>query len=192
MSRETPSNDGLTDLARAVDAAARAADLQEDDDGAGRFGRAVNHVAEAAGVALLTVIVGVVFVNAVGRYALSFTFIWGDELVIGLMPWLGMIGMFLSIRRRQVIRIDFFVQAMPRWLRRALDVGGSLVAAAAFVYLAIAAFEWIEIFGGDRTIYLQLSKAWFMSAMLAGPALAVGAYLVLAWQDAVSRREGGL
>jgi TRAP-type C4-dicarboxylate transport system permease small subunit len=178
---------GVSDLARQVDEASRATELVHDDAGATRFGRAVNHVAEAAGVAVLATIVFLVFVNAVGRYALQFTFIWGDEMVLSLLPWLGMLGMFLAIRRRQIIRIDFFVASRSPAVARALELLGSLVAAAAFVYLAAVSLPYVQLFGGDRTIYLKIQKGWFMAAMVIGPALAAGAYLVLLAEDVMRR-----
>jgi TRAP-type C4-dicarboxylate transport system permease small subunit len=189
-----PGDDSASDLARQVDEAARAADLAPDDGEATRFGRAINRVAEAAGVAVLSVIVFLVFFNAVGRYAFQFTFIWGDEMVLSLLPWLGMLGMFLSIRRRQIIRIDFFVASRSRAVGRALEVGGSLVAAAAFVYLAVVSMQYMQFFGGDRTIYLKIQKGWFMAAMVVGPALAAAAYLVMvyeSWRGPVAASRGG-
>lgn len=181
-------DDGLTDLAREIDAAARAADGPEDlDAGASRFDRAVNRAAEIAGVGVLVTIVGIVFVNAFGRYAFQFTFIWGDELVLGLLPWLGMLGMFLSVRRRQIIRIDFFAGLFPRPLKRALDLAAHVFAAAAFLYLAFISIEYLQFFGGDRTIYLGIEKQWFMAAMVVGPALAALAYLGLLAQDLLGR-----
>jgi TRAP-type C4-dicarboxylate transport system permease small subunit len=177
-----PGADGAPDLAQQVDEAARAADLAPDDAAATRFGRAINLVAEAAGVAVLAVIVFLVFFNAVGRYAFQFTFIWGDEMVLSLLPWLGMLGMFLSIRRRQIIRIDFFVASRSRAVARMLEIGGSLVAAAAFVYLATVSLQYMQFFGGDRTIYLKIQKGWFMAAMVVGPALAAAAYLLMVYE----------
>lgn len=180
-------SDDASDLARKIDAASRAADLAHDDAGASRFGRAVNSVAEAAGVAVLATIVFLVLFNAVGRYAFQYTFIWGDEMVLSLLPWLGMLGMFLSIRRRQIIRIDLLASTMPPPVRRALDIFASLFAAAMFLWLATVSTQYLQLFGGDRTIYLKLQKGWFMSAMAIGPALAASAYLVLLWQDLRNR-----
>ncbi|CAN5811098.1 hypothetical protein BH23PSE1_BH23PSE1_00330 [soil metagenome] len=183
-------DDGLTDLARQIDAASRAADLQDFDAGASRIDRAVNTAAELAGVAVLITIVSIVFLNAAGRYGLGATMIWGDELVLSLLPWLGMLGMFLAIRRRQIIRIDFFTTLMSPAMRRVLEIVSSVFAAAAFLYLAFVSFQYVQLFGGDRTIYLRLQKGWFMAAMVIGPALAVGAYLILAYEDLRGRRRG--
>src|SRR5690606_23538423 len=166
----------------------RATDLHHEDQDAGRLGIAINMAAEIMGVAVLGTIVFLVFFNAFGRYAFNFSFIWGDEMVLSLLPWLGMIGMFLSIRRRQIIRIDFFVASMPKAIRQVLETFGHLAAAAAFLYLAMISFEYFQLFGGDRTVYLRIQKGWFMSAMVIGPALAAGAYLVLLYQDLRARR----
>jgi TRAP-type C4-dicarboxylate transport system permease small subunit len=182
-----PAPQDVSDLASEVDAASRATNLVPSDAGATRFGRAVNAVAEAAGVAVLATIVFLVLFNAIGRYAFRYTFIWGDEMVLSLLPWLGMLGMFLSVRRRQIIRIDFLASTASPPVKRILDLFASLFAAAVFLYLAVVSFEYLQLFGGDRTIYLKLHKGWFMSAMAIGPLLAAAAYLVLAYEDRSKR-----
>lgn len=187
MSTEKSKGD-VSNLAQEIDDAARATDLVPDDSDATRFGRAVNKVAEVAGVAVFATILFLVFFNAFARYTFQFTFIWGDEIVLALLPWLGMLGMFLAIRRRQIIRIDFFVASMPGLIRQGLEIFGCLAAAAAFLYLAVISFDYFQLFGGDRTVYLRIQKGWFMAAMVIGPALAASAYLVLLYQDLRARR----
>lgn len=191
MDRREPSDrdHAPDDLGKQVGDASRAVDLDDPDPNASGIDRAINQVAEVIGVGIFVTILGLVFVNAFGRYAFQFTFIWGDELVLALLPWLGMTGMFLAIRRRQVIRIDFFVGLFPPVLRRALTIGASLFAAATFTYLAIVSMQYLGLFGGDRMLYLELRKGWFMAAMVGGPALAALAYLVVAVQDLRSARR---
>ncbi len=171
------------ELARQVDEAARTAELRDLDAGNGRVDRAINAAAEVAGVAVLATIVAVVFLNALGRYALGFVFIWGDELVLSLLPWLGMLGMFLSIRRRQIIRIDFFASRLGTRAAIMLGFAAYLFAAAVFLWLAIVSLQYLQFFGSDRMIYVGLRKGWFMAAMVVGPALAVLAYLGLLLED---------
>ncbi|MBM9593546.1 TRAP transporter small permease [Roseitranquillus sediminis] len=179
------------DLGRQIEEASRAADFLEYDQGLGRFDRTINLIAELAGVAIFATILGLVFFNAVGRYALGFTFIWGDEIVLSLLPWLGMTGMFLAIRRRQVIRIEFFASLLPRPVYRVLTITASVFAAAVFLWLAFVSMRYVGLFGGDRLIYLPIDKVWFMSAMVIGPAIAAVAYLIVAVQDAVGHGSGG-
>jgi len=179
------------ELARQVDEAARAVEFQDLDAGRNVFDRAINVVAEALGVAVLLTIVSVVFLNALGRYALGFVFIWGDELVLSLLPWLGMLGMFLSIRRRQIIRIDFFAQRLGLRMSSVLNFATHLFAAAVFLWLAIVSLQYLQFFGNDRTIYLGLRKGWFMAAMVVGPAIAGIAYLGLLIQAYIERKRSG-
>lgn len=185
----SPPQPPAEDLAAQVDRAVQAQDLTDLDAGLGPFDRAVNRTVEVLGVGVLATILALVFLNAVGRYSGQFILIWGDEMVISLLPWLGMLGMFLSIRRRQIIRIDFFVEKLPSPLRIATTFCITLLAAATFVYLAVISFEYVQFFGNDRTIYLQIRKGWFMAALVIGPALAAIAYLLLAWAQ-VRRRPG--
>lgn len=172
------------DLGRKVDEAARQQDMYDLDAGAGLVDRIINRIAEVIGVGVLCIIVTLVFANAVGRYAAGAPLIWAEELVIALIPWLAMSGVFLSIRRRQVIRIDVFVHKLEPAVRDALGIFVSVLSAATFTALAYHAFSYVSLFGGDRTVYLKLPTGWFMSAMLIG---AAGAALAFAF-DAYRRR----
>ncbi len=173
------------DLAAQLDQATREADLVKLEDETW-FDRAVNSLVEVAGAAVLVTIVGLVFGNAVSRYGLGHAAIWADELVIALMPWLAMCGMFLSVRRRQIIRIDVIVEKLPPQIRKLTRLFADLLSAAVFGYLAILAFDYVSLFGSDRTIYLRIQTGWFTSAMLIGSALAALAFLadfVRQWRE---------
>ena len=172
------------DLADQIDAASRAADLANPDPKASFADQMINRVVEIAGVSVLLAIVALVFFNASSRYAFNFTFIWGDEMVIGLLPWLGMCGMFLSIRR-----IEFFTLALPEWLRRPISLFASVLSAAVFVYLAYVSFQYLQLFGGDKTIYLRLPRGWFTSALAIGSALAALAYTIELIRELRQRRD---
>jgi len=171
------------DLGNRIAAASRDSDSVGDAADATRFDRVVNLIVEIGGVAIFATIVGIVFLNALGRYALGFTFIWGDEIVLSLLPWLGMTGMFLAIRRRAVIKIDYFANLLPTPVAKLLQVLASVFASAMFAWLAIVSTYYVGFFGNDRLIYLPIEKGWFMSALVIGPALAALAYLIVAWQD---------
>ncbi|HEX9906758.1 MAG TPA: TRAP transporter small permease [Propylenella sp.] len=169
--------DSDTDLARQLDEATRSADLVDADEGLGFIDRTINRIAEVAGVSVLVVVVLLVFGNAASRYTLNRTAVWADELIISLIPWLAMWGMFLSVRRRKVIRIDFFVSKLPPRVQLAVAALADLVSAAAFAYLAIISFNYVQLFGGDRTVYLKIASSWFISAMTIGAALTALAFL---------------
>ena len=164
-------------LAERVGRAGREQELADPDASRSLVDRWINRIAEAIGVAVIATIVALIFLNAVGRYAFAASILWAEELVIALIPWLAMTGVFLSVRRRSVIRIDHFLTMMPSYLRAPLSVFGSVLASAAFVYLAIYSFDYVTLFGGDPTTYLELPTGWFTSAMLIGAAASALAFL---------------
>jgi TRAP-type C4-dicarboxylate transport system permease small subunit len=59
-----------------------------------------------------------------------------DELIIAIIPWVAMSGLFLAVRRRNVIRIDFFVDKFWPGPRKVLRLAGDLLSAIVFAYLA--------------------------------------------------------
>jgi TRAP-type C4-dicarboxylate transport system permease small subunit len=177
-SDNSPAEMGGEDLAERVGQAAQAMELADPDAGASPIDRWINRVAEVIGVAMLAMIVLLVFGNAVGRYLAGAPIIWAEELVIAVIPWLAMSGVFLSIRRRQVIRLDYFVAGVPKYMRTAINVFVSVVSAAAFTGLAFYSFQFLSLFGGDTTVYLRLPTGWFKAAMLIGSIAAAVAFLV--------------
>ena len=186
-----PSQRLDAEMATRMDAAIKAAELSDPDLGASTIDRAINRVAEVLGVAVLVVLLALVFGNAVGRYLGRNMIIWADELVIALMPWLGMLGMFLSIRRRQVIRVEYFVNNMPPRIARAVLLFADVMSAAAFCYLAVISVQSVQLFGGDKTIYLRIPTGWFSSAMVIGAAAAAVAYAAHFVRDFRKARQAG-
>jgi TRAP-type C4-dicarboxylate transport system permease small subunit len=164
------------DIVRRMDVATKDAELSDPDLGASPVDRFVNRIAEVLGVAVLVTLILLVFSNAASRYAIGHSFVWADELVISLMPWLGMLGMFLSIRRRQVIRIDYFVGKMPPALGRAFVLFADILSAAVFLYVAVISFQYLQLFGSDKTVYLRIPAGWFSSALAIGAGAAALAY----------------
>ncbi len=180
--------DDETILAREIEAAQRELELADPDAGLSRFDRLVNRTAEAFGVFLLALLTGLVFLNASARYLVSHSFIWGDELVIAMIPWLAMAGLFLSVRRRNVIRIDFFVDKFPARPRRIFRLFADLLSAAMFAYLGYVSIEYVRLFGGDQLTYLRWPTGVFSASFVVGPFLAGLAYLYAFWSEA---RGGG-
>lgn len=177
----TPADGGDADLGRQLEAAGRRQEMAPTDDDESLAGRIVNAIAEVAGVAVFATIVVLIFANALGRYVAGASLIWAEELVIALIPWLAMTGMFLAIRRRQVIRIEAFTAMMPPRLQQLLGLAVPLVAAAALTVLAYHAFTYVALFGGDRLVYLGLPRGWFTSAMVIGAAACALAFVADSW-----------
>lgn len=183
-----PEKAGDENLADQVGQAAQEMELADLDAGASAIDRWINRIAEVIGVVTLATIVLLVFANAVGRYVAATPIIWAEEIVIAIIPWLAMSGVFLSVRRRNVIRLDYFVASLPPHVRKAVDVFVAVLSAAAFTALAFYSFQFLSLFGADTTIYLRLPTGWFKAAMFIGSVAAAVAFLVGLLQE--SRRRG--
>jgi TRAP-type transport system small permease protein len=188
MSRPPPEYEEPAGLSARVAEAGRQQELADPDIGLPRADMVVNRIVEAVGVLLLGSVVLIVFVNAVMRYALGSSIIWAEEVVLGLVPWLAMVGLFLAIRRQTMIRIDYFFHRLPAAAKPALSVLAHSLSAAVFAYLAFVAISYLQLFGGDRTPYLGVPKGIFSAALLVGGILAAGAFALEAWASA--RRSG--
>jgi TRAP-type C4-dicarboxylate transport system permease small subunit len=175
------------DLAARIGAASRRQELEDPDRDLPPVDRVVNRAIEILGVALLGGILAIVFANALSRYLLNHSLVWAEEVVIGLVPWLAVTGLFLSVRRRQMIRIEFFLGKFPPLVHRILALLAELLGAAMLTWLAWLGFNYVATFGGDPTPYLALPKGLFTSALWIGPAGVALAFAVAAWREGRGR-----
>ena len=155
-------------LAGRIAEASRRQELRDPDEGLGLVDRAVNRVAEIIGVSALALIVLTIFANAVGRYAFNWSIIWAEELVLLLVPWLAMTGVFLSVRRGTMIRIEYFFEKLPRALRRPLGPLGHLFSACVLTFVAGISVQFVLLFGFDRALYLEIPRLYSSSALVVG------------------------
>jgi TRAP-type C4-dicarboxylate transport system permease small subunit len=170
-------------LAARVGAATRQLELEDPDRGLPLAERVINRAVELLGVGLLAGILAIIFLNALTRYALNYSFIWAEEVVIGVVPWLAVTGLFLSVRRRQMIQIEFFLEKFPPAGRRPLAVLADLLGALMLAWLGWLGFAYVSTFGGDPTPYLGLPKGLFTSALWLGPTAVAIAFVFAAWQE---------
>jgi TRAP-type transport system small permease protein len=178
--RPAPSD---RELAERIGAASRRHELEDPDRGLARADRVINRAVELLGVGLLGGILAIVFANALSRYMLDYSFVWAEEVVISLVPWLAVTGLFLSVRRRQMIRIEFFLDRFPPPVRRLLAVLAELLGAIMLAWLAWLGFNYVATFGGDPTPYLALPKGLFTSALWLGAAAVALAFALAAWRE---------
>jgi TRAP-type C4-dicarboxylate transport system permease small subunit len=176
------------DLGHQIEHAVADTELSERDHETG-FDKIVNRTVEAFGAAILISITLIVFANATMRYAFNSGLIWGDEIAIALAPWLALLGMFLSVRRREVIRIEHFVTKFPVRAQPFIKTFADLVSAIAFVYLAFVSFEYLSLFGTDKTVYLRIPTYWFQSALVIGALMLAVAFVFDAVKSARSQEE---
>ena len=165
------------DVAEQIDASSRRLELQDPDQGLPLLDRIINRIVEIVGVSVLVGIVAVIFANASSRYLLNYSFSWAEEIVQMAMPWLAMTGVFLSVRRGTVIRIDFFFEKIPAWLQGPVAYFGYTINIAVLAFMAYVSFDFVRLFGGDVALYVQLPTGVSTSALVFGTAGAAMAYL---------------
>lgn len=190
---ETSRNRDTEAVAERIARTARKMELADPDEGLGRLDRTINRSIEAIGVLALTSIVAVVFLNASSRYILNHSFTWAEEMVQMTMPWLAMSGVFLSMRRGTVIRIDFFFEKMPARVRPFIARAGLAFNCLVLATLAYVSYDFVRLFGGDKTLYVGLPTGASTSALMfgaAGVAMAYAAAFVGAFRRGSAKADG--
>ena len=177
-------------LAGRIAEASRRQELRDPDEGLGLVDRTVNRVAEIIGVSALAVIVLTIFANAVGRYAFNWSIIWAEELVLLLVPWLAMTGVFLSVRRGTMIRIEYFFEKLPRALRRPLGPLGHLFSACVLTFMAGISVQFVLLFGFDRALYLEIPRIYSSSALVVGGFASALAFIAVLVREHRGTRRG--
>jgi TRAP-type C4-dicarboxylate transport system permease small subunit len=176
-SGEPSSSTDTGGIAGQIEEATRKLELRDPDEGLSLPDRIVNQIVEIVGVTVLVAIVSVVFANAVSRYALNYSFSWAEEMVQMSMPWLAMTGVFLSVRRGTMIRIDFFFEKIPERFQGVVARAGYAVNIFVLLLMAWVSLDFVRLFGGDVALYVQIPTGWSTSALVFGAAGAAMAYI---------------
>ena len=193
-SREPSKSTNIDDIVEKIEATARRMELSDPDEGLPFLDRFINRIVEIIGVSVLAGIVSVVFLNASSRYLLNYSFSWAEEAVQMSMPWLAMTGVFLSVRRGTVIRIDFFFDKIPARIQPAIAYGGYTLNIFILSFMAYVSLQFVMFFGGDVALYANIPVGVSTSALVAGTAGAAMAYLAeffREWRARQRTKENG-
>ena len=189
---KTPS--GIAEIAEKIEASTRRMELSDPDEGLPLLERLINWLGEIVGISVLAGIVLIVFSNATSRYLLNYSFIWAEEAVQMAMPWLAMTGVFLSVRRGTVIRIDFFFEKIPNRLQATVAYLGYGLNIVVLGFMALVSLQFVQFFGGDVALYANIPIGFSTSALVAGTAGAAMAYAAeffREWRDRQRAKGNG-
>ncbi|MBM1144988.1 TRAP transporter small permease [Alcanivorax sp. ZXX171] len=133
------------------------------------------------GLALL-IIMGTLFVNAVGRYLAGFSLIGGEEAARYLMVWMTFIGMYLLVRKRAHITIDILPRFAPFLLTRWIGVTTGLLGTVVMIYMFHhgGALADRMLSGGQSSPVLPIPKGILHLSMPVGAGLGGLAFLHMA------------
>ncbi|WP_323765362.1 TRAP transporter small permease [Marinovum sp.] len=122
-----------------------------------------------------TMLVVTMFVEVLRRELLSYSSIWGEEVVRYSFIYLAWIGAAAAVRQRGHIRIDVLMQYVGTRTKAALYLFGDLM----MFGVALVAFYWsletvlVSAKFGSVTHGLRVSQVWFLSAVPLGFALVI-------------------
>ena len=112
--------------------------------------------------------------------------LWAEESVQMAIPWLAMTGVFLSVRRGTMIRVDFFFEKIPLRFQGLVAKLGYVVNIGVLLGMAWASLDFVMQFGGDVALYMEIPVGWSTSALVwgaAGAAMAYTAELHATWRN---------
>jgi TRAP-type transport system small permease protein len=97
----------------------------------------------ALGLALI-VAIALNFVNVVGRYLTGFTLTGADEIEVYILIWIAFLGAAVVSWRRQHLRMDVLLGALPASVRAAVAVLETCVLAAVTLFVAFQSYRYVE------------------------------------------------
>jgi C4-dicarboxylate transporter DctQ subunit len=120
--------------------------------------RALSRVEEIVVSFLLVAAALLTFTQVVTRYGFGTTLSWGEELIINMLIWSGLIGSSLALRMGIHIGVDVFVKKFPPRVAKALtliSLGLGLAFCAVLSVLSIR-FVVFQMSGGQMSIGLEI------------------------------------
>jgi TRAP-type C4-dicarboxylate transport system permease small subunit len=126
--------------------------------------RAIEKMA-AAGA--LVVLVTVVFMGVVGRYA-GRPVLWSDEVAQGLFVWVALLAGDLTLQRRGHFSVDILANLLPARARYVLDVAIQVLLAALPVLLIYNGFKFAGMTNSRPLPMTGIRASWATAALPVG------------------------
>lgn len=111
-------------------------------------------------------LIGVVLLQVVSRYALSSAPLWTEELARFLLIYLVAFGCGIAARHRELVQVDLVLNILPPRLRLALLVVIDAVIIAFCVIFFSSAIDYVKHSAMQNATTLPISMAWITSAVL--------------------------
>ena len=159
----------------------------EDQTPAARPGSALLLPIEAICAALNALIVTLLLVGVLARYAFSAPIIWIDEIVSIAFLWVAMLGAVLAIDRNEHLRLNVFVEMLAPRKKQFVQTFALLVIAAFLGFLLWPSIEYVKSESAIHTPALDMSNGFRVSAISTGIGLMLA--LVLRYVVSISSRR---
>lgn len=120
-------------------------------------------------------LVATMFIEVLRREIMSYSSIWGEEIVRYSFIYLAWIGCAAAVKERGHIRIDVIMQYVGRKAKAVLYIFGDLVMFVVAVIALYWSFETVLVSAkfGSVTPGLRISQVWFLMAVPVGFTLVI-------------------
>jgi tripartite ATP-independent transporter DctM subunit len=133
---------------------------------------------EAVSAVLVLAVTVLLLAGVVSRYVFAKPIVWGDEVVSILFVWLTMLGSAIALHRNEHLRLNLFVEMLPRRQREFVQAFALVAMAALLVALVGPAIDYAKDEWAIRTPALDMPNAFRVGSIAAG-LLAMLAILVV-------------
>ncbi len=115
-------------------------------------------------------LVATMFIEVMRRELLSYSSIWGEEIVRYSFIYLAWIGCAAAVKERGHIRIDVILQYVGRRVKALLYIFGDLVMLGVALVALYYSYETAHIAAkfGNVTHGLRIGQVWFLAAVPIG------------------------
>jgi TRAP-type C4-dicarboxylate transport system permease small subunit len=137
---------------------------------------AINRNAERwALLVFYVMLVATMFIEVLRREVLSYSSIWGEEIVRYSFIYLAWIGCAAAVRERGHIRIDVIMQYVGRRVKTVLYIFGDLVMFGVALVALYYSYETAHVSYkfGNVTHGLRIGQVWFLAAVPVGFSLVI-------------------
>lgn len=158
-----------------------------------RILQALNQNAERwALLVFYVMLVATMFIEVLRREIMSYSSIWGEEIVRYSFIYLAWIGCASAVRERGHIRIDVILHYVSPRVKAALYIFGDIVMMIVAVIAVIYSFETVHVSWkfGSVTDGLRISRVWFLMAVPIGFALVILRLVQSMMRDIADFRAG--
>ena len=137
-------------------------------------------------------LVATMFIEVLRREVLSYSSIWGEEIVRYSFIYLAWIGAAAAVRERGHIRIDVLMHYVGPRVKALLSLFGDLVMVAVALVALYYSFETVHVAAkfGSVTDGLRVSRVWFLMAVPVGFALVLLRLVQSILRDVADLRAG--
>ena len=158
-----------------------------------RILHALNQNAERwALLVFYVMLVATMFIEVLRREIMSYSSIWGEEIVRYSFIYLAWIGCASAVRERGHIRIDVILHYVGPRVKAALYIFGDIVMMVVAVIAVIYSFETVHVSWkfGSVTDGLRISRVWFLMAVPVGFTLVILRLVQSMMRDIADFRAG--